>query len=210
MESISLGITELNREFNGGIRVPSITAFKTRPDSKVQKIYNNILDGKDAIYISFVNPEIQIKNMFEETDIDSSNIDINQVDGYTQIEEDSISEEKELLFIESFEVFEDIQDTYKCKYDYLRDVFSLLYNISSEYDLAIVLDISKNSVNEAAHDYTYRACDNILELDSEVSGKDIDTYLTILKSRFAETNTKRVKLQIEGYDITVDPTRELT
>ena len=209
MNKLSFEIRELDGEFDGGIKIPSITTFKTTPDSKVQKLYTNILNDKNAIYYSFVNSVEQIEHIFDESGIEHDNITVKQIDGFKDISADDMSEETQIVFIESFEVLEDIQNEYTDRYKYLDKIFTGIYELSTEYNVAVLLDISKNASQSNAHDYTYRVSDNILELEYEYSGKTIDTYLTILKSRLHTTETKRLKLEIEGYDIKVDTTREI-
>lgn len=210
MDQLSFEIRELDDEFNGGLKIPSITSFKTNPDSKVQKLYSNILDEKNVMYYSFVNSEEQVQHIFDETEIDAENISIKQINGFKDITGNDLSTETDLIFIESFEVLEDIQNEYADRYKYLDEIFTGLYKLATEYNLAILLDISKHSTTEDSHDYTYRACDNILELEYEYSGKNIDTYLTILKSRLQKTETKRLKLDVDGYDIKVDTKRGIS
>lgn len=209
MDKLSFEIRELDAEFDGGLKIPSITSFKTDPDSKVQKLYSNILDGKNVMYYSFVNSTEQVEHIFEETNIDWGDIKIKQIDGFKDITGHDVSNDTDMIFIESFEVLEDIQNEYTDRYKYLDEIFTGLYNLSKEYNLAILLDISKHSSSQDSHDYTYRASDNILELEYEYSGKNIDTYLTILKSRLQTTETKRLKLDVDGYDIKVDTKREI-
>lgn len=213
MGKYTTGIHGLNRELDGGIKPGTLVAIETDADSQGDSILRQLAAQQPTLYISTTRTEKNVEEWLQDHElvVDMTHIHVKHIGG--DHKSAAIDDYLDHLTTPVNIIIDPVN---RMKSEDIEEYIQTLHHLKSHIQRTRrigylhVHDCLQCSADDNCQHCTatYRASDMIWKIESEVTGKEINTLLAVTKRRAGSTPRKPLKLEM-GADITIDTSRNI-
>lgn len=200
------GITVLDRQLDGGLPAGSLVFFGAQPASQSELILYELTAARGTLYLSTARSAEAVRDALDRCSVPTGNPTVRAVDGDGPVDQahqlirglpDSAN-----LIVDIVDVLEGVESTrYR---NFLNEVQTHMINTGG---LAIFHGLKSDSRPENRA-ITEHMCDVVFDLETSVSGSEIENRLAIPKFRGGRALEETIKLRL-AEEVDVDTSRDI-
>lgn len=211
MNRLPTGVTNLDRNIEGGIPAGTLVVIKTDPSTQGELLLKQLASQHDTLYLSTLRTEPDIRTWL---DTNKTTPFTNQ-DSPTRIEytamDTPVEAVKEHIGMESEQMNIIVDSVNTLETENHSKYVSMLHGIKTHLantDSICVLHMLKGEGEPENRSVTLALADMVWDVEQERNGTDIDTHLKIPKCRSGVLPDKISKIDL-GRAVSIDTSRDI-
>ncbi|ELY85603.1 RAD55 family ATPase [Natrialba taiwanensis] len=205
VDRLETGIDVLDRKLDGGLPPGCLVAYTAAPASQSELLLYELTAARGTLYLSTERSEETVRHAVESSPSDVGNPTIRHVSSDTPIEETmqliGALPDGANLIIDTMNVLERTDTD-----EFISFLDDLKTQMLDKNGIA-VLHCLRGDV-PANRTRTYHAVDAVFDLQTAVSGAELENHLTIPKFRGGGQPTKAIKLELVE-EVAIDTSRDI-
>jgi KaiC/GvpD/RAD55 family RecA-like ATPase len=200
------GITVLDRQLDGGIPAGSIVFFGARPASQSELVLYELTAARGTLYLTTARSAQAVRDALDRCSVQTGNPTVRAVDGDGPVDQAhqlirGLPESANLI-VDVADVLEAVESTrYR---NFLNEVQTHMINTGG---LAIFHGLKTDNVPDN-RGITKHMADVVFDLETSISGSEIENRLAIPKFRGGRALEETIKLRLAD-EVDVDTSRDI-
>jgi KaiC/GvpD/RAD55 family RecA-like ATPase len=200
------GITVLDRQLDGGIPAGSIVTFTASPVSQSELLLYELTATRGTLYLTTVRSDQAVKDALERTTTRTGSPTVRDIGGDAQLDHANrliraLPSGANLII----DIADILERTPRARYrNFLNELQTQMVNTGG---LAILHALDGRSVPEN-RDMSEHMADVIFDLETTISGSEIENRLAVPKFRGGRALDETIKLQLTE-QVTIDTSRDI-
>jgi len=201
------GIDVLDRKLNGGIPSGSIVALCASPSSQAELFLYELTATRGTLYLSLDRSEDAVADSIENAPTETGDPTVRHIPGEAPLDNAgklvSALPETSNLIIDPVNVLETQEPPSRFR-NFMNDVRNHVFNTGS---LAILHCLTGQNIPRL-RDSTEHFADVVFQLDTQISGDDVENILSIPKFRGGRAPSDVIKLELVD-EVSIDTSRDI-
>lgn len=205
VDRLETGIDVLDRKLDGGLPPGCLVAYTAAPASQSELLLYELTAARGTLYLSTERSEETVRHAVESSPSDVGNPTIRHVSSDTPIEETmqliGALPDGANLIIDTMNVLEQTDTD-----EFISFLDDLKMQMLDKNGIAVLHCLRGDA--PANRTRTYHAVDAVFDLQTAVSGAELENHLTIPKFRGGGQPTKAIKLELVE-EVAIDTSRDI-
>ncbi|WP_323171731.1 transcriptional regulator [Natrialba sp. PRR66] len=205
VDRLETGIDVLDRKLDGGLPPGCLVAYTAAPASQSELLLYELTAARGTLYLSTERSEETVRHAVESSPSDVGNPTIRHVSSDTPIEETmqliGALPDGANLIIDTMNVLERTDTD-----EFISFLDDLKTQMLDKNGIAVLHCLRGDA--PANRTRTYHAVDAVFDLQTAVSGAELENHLTIPKFRGGGQPTKAIKLELVE-EVAIDTSRDI-
>ena len=205
-DRLPTGIDVLDRHLGGGIPAGSIVLFTADPASQAELLLYELTATRETLYLTTLRSESSVTDALAATESRTGSPTVRDVGGDAPLDAanrliGTLPEGANLVI----DVVDPIERAGRGRYRrFLAELGTAMVNTGG----VAFLHAMKGSREPACRAVTEHVADVVWDLETRVSGTDVENHLAVPKFRGGRALSETIKLRLEG-SVTIDTSRDI-